>query len=76
MKAVEHSANSTFCYNSSNAWVGYRLDMIAIVFVISTTALSVLGKNYFNKDLLILTLNIIVDVIVLFSFSIRLFAEI
>jgi len=76
MKAVEHSANSTFCYSSANAWVGYRLDLICVVFTITTATVSCLGKNYFNKDLLVLTLNILVDVIVLFSFSIRLAAEI
>merc|ERR1712086_1073254 len=53
-----------------------RLDWICVVFTITTASVSVLAKDYFNKDMLVVTLTIIVDVISLFSVSVRLFAEV
>ena len=76
MKAIEHSANASFCWSSSNAWITMRLDWICVVFTITTASVSVLAKDYFNKDMLVVTLTIIVDVISLFSVSVRLFAEV
>lgn len=37
---LEKCANATFCYFSSNRWLGIRLDLICAVFLIATTAIA------------------------------------
>ena len=75
MEAIEKSANSTFCYISSSRWVGLRLDALCVIFGVSTATLSVVLKDSINRELLTFSLQIVTDVIVFFSISVRMFAE-
>jgi hypothetical protein len=50
MENLEKSANSTFCYIISNRWIGIRLDMICILFGISTSIFAVLLKGTVDKE--------------------------
>jgi hypothetical protein len=60
MDALEKSANSTFCFNMANRWVGARLDNLVVVFGVSTCAFSVLLKNQdvipVSKEMLIISI--------------------
>ena len=76
MKNIEKSANSTFCYIIANRWVGIRLDIICLIFSMVTTILCICLRNVIDKKLLSFSLQLITDVIVLFSVSIRMFAEV
>ena len=76
MKNIEKSANSTFCYIIANRWVGIRLDIICLIFGMVTTILCICLRNVIDKKLLSFSLQLITDVIVLFSVSIRMFAEV
>ena len=76
MKNIEKSANSTFCYIIANRWVGIRLDIICLIFSMVTSILCICLRNVIDKKLLSFSLQLITDVIVLFSVSIRMFAEV
>ena len=76
MKNIEKSANSTFCYIIANRWVGIRLDIICLIFAMVTSILCICLRNVIDKKLLSFSLQLITDVIVLFSVSIRMFAEV
>jgi hypothetical protein len=78
MEALEKSANSTFCFNVANRWVGVRLDSLVVLFGSSTCALAVLLKNNENidKSMLVISIQIVTDIIVFFSITVRLYAEI
>lgn len=76
MKAVEKSANSTFCYNHISRWIGLRLDFICGGFAIVTAALCIFLRNSVETRLLTFSLQIVTDVITLFSLSVRMFSEI
>jgi len=45
MEAIEKSANSTFCYNALNRFIGIRLDFLCVAFGTATAALSIFLKN-------------------------------
>lgn len=78
MDANEKSANSTFCYNLANRWVGIRLDSICLIFGVSTALICIWLKDAFEGEeraLLTFSLSIVSDIIVVFSISIRLFGE-
>jgi ATP-binding cassette subfamily C (CFTR/MRP) protein 4 len=72
---LEKCANVTFCYIGANRWLGVRLDMICVLFTITTTLLCVLQKGTQDSALLTLSLQIITDVIAMFSISLRMYAE-
>jgi len=76
MEAIEKSANSTFCYIFTNRWVGVRLDSCCIIFGISTAAFSIFSRDYIDRELLTFSLQIISDVLVFFSLSVRMAAEV
>lgn len=76
MEALENSANSAFSSTAVFMYIGVRLDLICIVFAVFTVGFCVLGKDKFDKTMLIFSLNIIIDLIVLFSISVRLGVEI
>ena len=76
MESIEKSANSTFCYIISNRWIGIRLDFVCIIFGVSTASFAVAFRGKIEKELLTFTLQIITDIIVFFSISIRMFAEV
>jgi len=76
MKNIEKSANCTFCYIIANRWIGLRLDTICLIFGTVTTILCICLRNVIDKKLLSFSLQLITDLIVLFSLSIRMFAEV
>ena len=71
LKHLEISANSTFCYNTMNRWIGLRLDMICAFIAIVTAVLCVAFKNKISSEKLIFSLQITLDMVVYFSTSIR-----
>lgn len=79
MDANEKSANSTFCYNLANRWVGIRLDSICLIFGVSTALICMGLKESFvepeQRALLTFSLSIVSDIIAVFSISIRLYGE-
>lgn len=77
MDALEKSANSTFCFNLANRWVGTRLDNLVVLFAVSTCAMSILlkDKGWLPKELLVISIQIVTDIIVFFSITVRMFAE-
>lgn len=78
MDALEKSANSTYCFNLANRWVGVRLDNLVVVFAASTCAMAVFLKDfgYLSKEMLVISIQIVTDIIVFFSITIRMLAEI
>lgn len=61
MNALEKSANSTFCFNLANRWVGARLDTLVVFFAVSTCALAILLKDGIfgfkvEKELLVISI--------------------
>ena len=74
-KDMQMSANSTFSYVIANRWIGIRLDIICSIFITSICIFSILMKGQIAKEQLILTLQISIDVISLFSISFRMYAE-
>lgn len=75
MEAIEKSANSTFCYNALNRFIGIRLDFLCVAFGTSTAALSIFLKNSVDPELLTFSLQVVTDIIVLFSIAVRMYAE-
>ena len=76
MEALEKSANSTYCFNLANRWVGVRLDTLITLFGSSTCIFAVLLKSQgVNKNMLIISIQIVTDIIVFFSITVRMFAE-
>ena len=75
MEAIEKSANSTFCYAAVNRWVGVRLDALCVLFGIGVTTICVVLKGQVEREKLTFSLQLVTDVIVLFSISIRMLAE-
>jgi hypothetical protein len=76
MESVEKSANSTFCYVISNRYIGVRLDFYCVCFGVATAIFCLCLKNSTPTALLTFSLQIITDVIVFFSISIRMYAEV
>lgn len=77
VEAIEKSANATFCYVSANRWIGLRLELLCNFFGIITAILCFALKNQFeDKDQLTFSLQIILDIVFLFSISVRMYAEV
>ena len=57
-------------------WMSLRLDMISAGFIVACTVSTCFLKNTVDTGLLAVSLQIIVEVVFLFSISIRLYAEI
>ena len=73
---LEKSSNVTFSYFAINRWMATALDLICMMFSTGASVFAVLAKNRMDTELLAFTLQILTDVIVFFSFSIRMSAEI
>lgn len=56
LDALEGSANSTFCYNMINRWIGTRLDIVCSFLAIATAAFCVAYKGILNTEMLIFSL--------------------
>jgi hypothetical protein len=77
MNDLNKSTNAFFGYSITQRWLACRLDLICISFGTATAILAVAFKNvsFIDKQLLIFSLTIVTDVIVIFSYSIRMFTE-
>ena len=73
---LEKSTNVTFCFFAINRWMGISLDIICLFFTFSSASFAVFAKGAINHEVLAFLLQILTDVIVFFSFSIRMYAEI
>ena len=77
MQSGEKSANSTYCYYLVNRWVGIRLDSICVLFSVCTAFFCIsLKDSGIDRSLLTYSLQIVADIISIFSVSIRMFAEV
>lgn len=75
MQDLEKGANVTFCYNIANRWLGLNLDFTCLIFSSSVAIFCVVAKGTIPSEQLAFTLQIITDVIIFFSISIRMGAE-
>ena len=75
LEILETGANSTFCYSVMNRWIGLRLDMICTIIAIMTSVFCVIFKGQMETNLLVFSLQITLDISVLFSLSIRFGSE-
>lgn len=75
MQALEKNANMTFCYNIANRWIALRLDLTCILFSSCTVVMVVMAKGAIPVEILAFTLQIITDVVVFFSITLRFVAE-
>jgi len=60
----------------SSRWMGVRFDMISGVFVSVTTVLSVYMKGKMEAEYLIITLQIVIELMAMLSITVRLYAEV
>ena len=74
-EALMKSANSTFSFNVSSRWIGIRLDLLCAFFGVITAVFTMLAKGKIDREYLTFSLSIITDVVLVFSLSIRMFAE-
>ena len=76
IEAIEKSANSTFCFVSATAWIGIRLELLCNMFSIATAIICFVMKNQFeDKEQLTFSLQIILDIVYMFSVAVRMGAE-
>jgi len=73
---LEKSTNVTFTYFAVNRWMGCTLDMICSIFILGASTFALSAKGYLDTDLLSFSLQILTDVVVFFSFTLRMGAEI
>ena len=73
---VELASNATFCYVIVNRWIGLRLDIICGSFIVSVAIFAMTQRDKIDPELLAMSLQIVSDIIFLFSISFRMFAEI
>lgn len=66
----------TFTYFAVNRWMGMTLDIVACLFTLSAASFSVYSKGKIEPEFLAFTLQIITDVVIFYSYSIRMTAEI
>lgn len=76
MISLEKGCNATFCYAMSSRWMGVRFDMISGVFVSVTTFLSVYMKGTTKNENLIITLQIVIELMAMLSITVRMYAEV
>lgn len=60
----------------SSRWMGVRFDMISGVFVSVTTFLSVYMKGTTKNENLIITLQIVIELMAMLSITVRMYAEV
>lgn len=59
-----------------NRWIGVRLDFMCALFATTTALVTLLSKGRVSAKLLVVSLQIVTDIIVFFSITVRFFAEI
>ena len=75
MKETEMSANVTFTYTTANRWLGMRFDSVVLIVSLSCAILAMSLRDTFNGSLLIYSLQVISDLAVFFSISMRSIVE-
>ena len=76
MYQLEKSCNVTFTFYAVTRWMGFALDTVCILFSIAVSFFTVFSKGgSLSNDFLAFTLQIMTDVIVFFSISLRLASE-
>lgn len=75
MNSVYRSSNSMFCCNSVSSWIGLRLDLLCTTFTSSVCWFCIVMKGKVDTKILIVTLQLISDLIAWFSYSVRLYAD-
>lgn len=75
MQSIEVSANASFNYYAVHRWFAIRLDMVCVCFNIATAIFAVSFKNIISRNLLTMSLQLVVDMISTFSAGIRFMAE-
>ena len=75
MNETELSANVTFTYIVANRWMGFRFDLGIIVLTLTASVLCIVFKGSIENELLTFSLQIITDVTIYFSVSMRFMAE-
>lgn len=73
---LEKSTNITFAYFATNRWMAQWLDLTCIIFSLGASIFCIVSKGSLPDELLAFTLQILTDVLIFFSFSMRMAAEI
>lgn len=73
---LEKSTNVTFSYYAINRWMGIHLDFVCLFFSLCTSSGCLYLRGTVNNEVLAFTLQILTDVLVFFSFSLRMAGEI
>ena len=75
MNENELSANVTFTYIISNRWLGFRFDIGIVLMSLIASVTCLAFKNTIDNELLTFSLQIITDVTIYFSISVRYLTE-
>ena len=75
MNSLYKGANAMFCGLSISGWIGLRLDLVCTFFTSSVCWFCLVMKGKVDAKILLVTLQLISDLIAWFSYSIRLYAE-
>ena len=75
MNESELSANVTFTYIISNRWLGFRFDIGIVCLSLIASITCMAFKNTIDSELLTFSLQIITDVTIYFSISVRYLTE-
>lgn len=73
---LQYGTNATFCYVIANRWIGIRLDMMCCIFICFLSFFIIAMKGSVDNSLLVMSLQVSLDLISLFSISFRMYAEI
>lgn len=73
--SLEQCANATMSFNVLSRYTAFNLDLICCFMSVATTAVCMAQKGRVDSNLLALSLQIVSDVIVNFSVSLRFYAE-
>jgi len=71
----EKSANVTFTYMIANRWIGVRFDMAVVLITGIAASLCMASRGYIEANMLTFSLQNLTDVVIHFSVSIRMIAE-
>ena len=75
MNSLYTGANASFCNSSVSRWIGLRLDLLCGIFTCCVAWFCLVMKGHTKAKILIVTMQIVTDLIAWFSYSIRLYAE-
>ena len=75
LKCVEKGTNASFSNQAANRWISVRLDISVFMITISTAAFAIAFRNKLKTGLLSFSLQIITEMITVFTFMIRNYIE-